>query len=74
MCMIDLAARVWYHSFTSSRLIGDTQMFNRKAKQTKVANATKKFDTGRTSTRNKVNAHTEAKRQKSLFKSGATGS
>lgn len=46
---------------------------NRKA--TKVTKTTvKKFDTGRTSRRNKTNAHTEAHRQAKLFKSGAKGS
>ncbi len=46
---------------------------NRKA--TKVTKTTaKKFDTGRISTRNKVNAHQEANRQAKLYKTGARGS
>lgn len=52
-------------------------MFNlrRNAKSTpKATPKVKKFDTGRTSTRNKVNAYTEANRQAKLYKKGAQGS
>ena len=47
-------------------------MFLRSSKP--KAQAAKKFDTGRISTRNKVNAYTEANRQAKLYKRGARGS